>query len=251
MRNTWSILPALALALLVARPAHADDQAEMKALLAKAIKALGGEAKLAKYKATTLKFKGKVYVMGEHEYTAEFAMQNADQFKSTISVDVNGMTFTFITVVNKDKGWIKENDKTKVMDKDRFAEEKQRLYAGSVTSLLVLKKKGFTLSPVGAVKIGQRDATGMKISSKGHRDINLYFDNKTGLLLKMETNVKAMGGDNEVPQETFYEDYKKMDGFMVPTKIRIKRDGKKFVDVTETTEVKYLEKLDDSEFEKP
>lgn len=57
---------ALAALLLAAAPAvrAADPNGEAKAVVAKAVEASGGAAALEKYKASTVKFKGKVNVMG-------------------------------------------------------------------------------------------------------------------------------------------------------------------------------------------
>ena len=81
--------------------------------------------------------------------------------------------------------------------------------------------------------------------------MSLFFDKKTGLLLKTETRSKdPMAGDNEYTAETLYDDYKKVDGFPVAHKVTVKRDGKLFF-ASENSDVRLAEKLDDSTFEKP
>jgi hypothetical protein len=252
MRNRIGMSLAVCLALAAGSSAWADDKEDLKALLAKAIKAVGGEKKLAKEKAMTYKFKGKFYGMGlDADYTGESALQLPNQSKTTITTEVNNMTFTFVSVFNKDKGWRKANDKTEAMTKEQVAEQKETLYSHSVTALVALKDKKFKLSPLGESKVGKKDAVGMKVSSKGHLDINLYFDKKTGLLLKSVSNIKDMESGKEVEQEVYYEKYEEVEGVKRATKIRIKRDGKKYVDVNEVTDFKVEEKLDDSEFAKP
>jgi hypothetical protein len=248
MRYRWGLLPAVCVALVVAVPARADDQADMRKLVDQAIKAMGGEETLAKNKAVTMKFKGKVRINGmDVEYTAEWATQYPDQEK--ISVSSNDFSIEF--VVNKDKGWVKENGTTREMRKEELAEQKAMMYARSVAGLVVLKGKGFKLSPVGEVKVGKHDAMGVKVSHKGRPDVNLYFDTKTHLLVKSETTAKNPETGKEVNQETFYQDYKKADGQKYPSKMKIKRDGQQYVDIDEVTEYKPEEKLDDSVFDKP
>ena len=70
MRTTWQILPAALMLTLLARPAAAQN--DVKAVIEKAIKAHGGEEKLSKYKASTMKGKGKISLMGND---AEFKME--------------------------------------------------------------------------------------------------------------------------------------------------------------------------------
>jgi hypothetical protein len=88
----------------------------------------------------------------------------------------------------------------------------------------------------------------VKVSRKGQRDVNLYFDKETFVLLKNDTRVKdLMGGGAELTSETIYSDLKETDGVKDFRKFTIKRDGKTFIDF-EFTEFKRLEKLDDSVF---
>ena len=86
--------------------------------------------------------------------------------------------------------------------------------------LAVLKDKKYKLSPLGEVKVEGRDAVGVQVSCKGHKDVNLYFDKETNLLAKGEWNVKAQEqGGKEVMQETLYGDYKDVEGAKIPMKI--------------------------------
>lgn len=244
---------AVALALAAAGAARADEQADMKAVIDKAIKAAGGEEKLAKFKAATFKAKGKFYGMGEGiDYTGEYAVQQPDKFRVRIEAGSGDNKFVFVRVVNGDKLWSKLGDKAQeVTDKDEIAEAKENGYAGWVTTLVPLKDKGFTLASLGEVKVDGKPAVGVRVSHKGHRDVNLFFDKDKGLLVKSETTVKDfMAGGKESTQETLYSGYKEAGGVQHPTKLVINRDGKKYVD-SEVTEYEPKEKLDDSEFGKP
>jgi len=107
------------------------------------------------------------------------------------------------------------------------------------------------LTPLGESKVGDSDVIGIRVSSKGHRDVSLYFDKKTSLVLKSEFNVKdLMAGDKEIMQEVVYSDYKEAQGMKYPGKMIIKRDGMDFVN-GEVTEWVPSEKLEDGVFAKP
>jgi hypothetical protein len=244
---------AVCFTLAAGGAARADDQADMKKLVDKAVKAAGGAEKLAKVKAFTMKFKGKVHVDGNaYNYTAEWFTQFPDRQKIVVNVDINGQNFTITRVLNQTKGWVKMGDnEATAMTKKRVATEKEDLYARSLANLVGLRAKGIKLAPVGEVDIGNKKAVGVKVSRKGHKDVNMYFDKKTCLLLKMEITTKDMDTDKEVTITTFYKDYKKTDGLMHPTKMTIKKDGKDYVDVTEISEYTVEDKLDASTFDKP
>jgi hypothetical protein len=252
MRSILGTGLTVCLVLSASSWARADDQADMKALVEKAIKAHGGADKLAKFKAATTKMKGKFYGMGDGiDYTGEFKVQLPDKTRNAITVEANGQKFTITQVFNGDKGWISTNGDVKDADKDQIDEAKEELYDNKVTNLYPLLEKGFKLSLLGESKVGDQEAVGVKVASEGHRDVNLFFDKKTNYLIKTETHVKdLMGGGGEVAQETLYEDYKEVSGVKQPHKIVVSRDGKKFVD-GELSDAKLLDKLDDSVFGKP
>ena len=231
--------------MLAAAAARADDQAEARAVVDKAIKATGGEEKLARYKAMTWSETGTYYGMGEGlPYTASYAVQWPDRFRMDIK-DV------FLMVRDGDKGWVKMGGETQELSKEQIAEQKEEHHGGYLTTLLPLKDKAVTLTPLKEIKVGDRPAVGVKASSKGHRDVSLYFDKQTGLLVKSEVRVKAEEqGGKEVTQESVYADHKEVDGLKVPMKMVITRDGKKFVEATHT-ELKFPDKLDAKLFSKP
>jgi outer membrane lipoprotein-sorting protein len=246
----------LAAALVVAATgaARAAEKSDAKAIVEKAIKARGGEEKLAKFKAFTFKMKGKFYGMGEGiDYTGEWSVQAPDKMRFKIEGGAGDMKFTFARVLNGDKMWTKIGDDVQAVDdKDQIKEAQEEMYGDYVTSLVPLvKEKGFTLASLGEVKVDGKPAVGVRVSHKGHRDINLFFDKDSGLLVKTEHTVKDfMAGGNEQTQETIYSDYKEFGGVKHPAKMVINRDGKKFVE-GEITEFEPKEKLDDSVFGKP
>jgi hypothetical protein len=252
MRKTWCVT-AVALALAAVGAARADDKADLRAVLDKAIKAHGGAEKLAKEKATTFKAKGKFYGLGEGiDYTSDYAIQPPDKFRMTMDFEAGGMKIAVNVVCDGKKGWTKVNDAVTEMDEEGLAELKEETYAGRVQTLVpLIKDKGFELATLGDVKVGDLPAVGVRVSHKGHRDVNLFFDKKSGLLLKIERTVKdQQQGGKERKQESFFSDYKEVDGVQHPMKLVLNRDGEKYVDA-EMSDYETKDKLDDTLFAKP
>ena len=254
MRRTLGLTLAAGLLLFVPALARAEDDAATKAIVEKAIKAHGGQDKLTNFLGSTSTLKGKVHVMGmDLDYTMEFWVQLPAKLKYNLEFEVMGQKLKMVQVIAGDKGWMTNPADNAVMDlnKEFMDEAKEQMYHRLVHTLAPLTGKEFTLSPLGDNKVGDRPVVGIKVSHKGHRDVNLFFDKETHVLLKAEAQVKdLMAGGNEVLQETIYSNYKDVDGIKVATKLVIKRDGKEFVD-GETSDVKVHEKLDDSIFVKP
>jgi hypothetical protein len=236
---------------LAAAPVRADDQAEIKALLDKAIKASGGEEKLAKAKGTVSKIKGKWYGMGEGiPYTGEISIQ-PNQKRFEVNAEAGDMKFKFVQVIDGDKGWKQLNNDTTDMEKEAIAEVKEELNLYQAKSLVALQDKEYTLSPLGETKVDKKKVTGLKVSRKGFRDVNLFFDKETGLLIKTETTIKDIDmGGKEFTEESIFSDFKEIEGKKVPTKVVVNRDGKLYLE-GESTEIKFHEKIDDGVFAKP
>jgi hypothetical protein len=253
MRKTSCVLVAAALALTATWTARADEKADARAIIDKAIKAMGGAEKVGDKKAQTFKFKGKSFAQGEGvEFTGDWAIQPPDKVRFQINLDINGMKITLTQVFNGKEGWTKLNDQTIDYDKDAVEEAKEQLYAGGVESLAPLvKEKGFELSVVGDVKVNDQPAVEVLVASKGHRDVHLFFDKKTNMLVKTQRTIKdQMQGGKEVNEETFRSDFKDFGGAQRATKIVIKRDGKDYVE-GEASDYETIDKLDDSVFGKP
>jgi hypothetical protein len=106
----------------------------------------------------------------------------------------------------------------------------------------------YKLELIGEAKVSDKPAVGVRVSAKGHKDISLFFDKESGLLVKTQKRTKEAGV--EVDEENFYSDFKEIDGVKLPMTLKILHDGKKFLDA-KVTEAKLLEKLDDDVFAKP
>jgi hypothetical protein len=245
------LLVSLVLWLRLSPSSPYSSVGDAKAIIDKAIKASGVQTK---FKAQTWFEKGTSYDTGTPQpYTAEFAMQFPDQFRLR-----KGDT---ILIVDRDKGWLVGGNTTKEMTREQVASQKENLYGAWVSSLLPLKDKGFTFAPLDESKVDDRAVVGVKVSSKGHKDVLLYFDKTTNLLAKAAQTIQAedvWGGfvgrgptnPTVVKHEAFYSDYRAVQGVQVAMKVVIKRDGKLFVE-SEKHDIQLVDKLDDKEFGKP
>lgn len=244
----WSGAACLLLGL--ATLARAQDD-ELRALVAKAVKAHGGE-KATKIKSTYAKIKGKLELMGGLTFNMEVYGQLPDKFKHVTDVEVNGMNISLTQVFDGKKFYIHVGGNTKEIDDANLIKElKENLRAEEVTNLDGLTdKKKYELSALGEVKVNDRPAVGVRVSSKGHRDVNLYFDKETHRLVKSEMRTFDIMGQKEVAQEKFYSDYKDVDGVLTPHRLVIHQDGQRYLDL-EVSDVRYPERHDDGVFAKP
>src|SRR3954469_1586175 len=100
MRTTLGLSLSAVLLLGGAGLLQAADDADVQAVLDKAIKAHRGTEKPAKLKAATIKVKGKFYGTGTPiDYTGEFNFQLPDKSKLFIEGEFMGQKFSFTQVL--------------------------------------------------------------------------------------------------------------------------------------------------------
>jgi len=249
----YRILVGMVVVCWIASAGLVQAQDDPKAVIEKAVKAMGGSEKLTKLPAMKNKSKGSMELMGMTiPFEGEITTQGAEQLKMEFQMEIMGQKFTFLQAVNKDKGWMSVMGMTQDLAGDQLANLQSEAYASHVESLVPLlldKDKTFALTLVGEAKVNGKPATGVKVACKNKKDINLYFDRETGLLVKSERR-SLDPSQTEVNAESFYSDYKEVGGIKQPMKYLVQHDGKKFLE-GELLEFKLLDKLDDSFFNKP
>jgi hypothetical protein len=240
------------LTLMGAGQSWADDQADLKALVDKAIKAAGGEAKLKAFKAFSWKGKGTVEA-GEEKVaiTIDASMQGRNQGRLDMTAEIDGRTVNVGLVIDKDKGWFKSPKGVEAIPKEIFAALSADFHALRLAQMLVaLKDKDCKLSALGEDKIDDKPAVGIKAAFKGFPDVDIFFEKKTMLPLMCRTQVTDNRENKDLSHQFIFNAPKKTGDVQHFTKILFKRDGKKMIEV-ELSDLKPADKLDDRVFAKP
>src|ERR1700730_15396003 len=251
MRQIIGAAVATVLVLGLGAPARAADDKDAKAIVDKAIKALGGEDKLSKVKAFQSKGKGKItFGDMENDFTIESTVQGLDHCRQVFEGEFGGNKVKGEMVLAGDKGYRDFGGMKTDFDKDNLANEKRTIYLQVLPMTLVpLKDKEYKVETAGEEKVGARPAVGLKVTPPDKKEFTLYFDKESGLPLKLVAKVVGFMGD-EFVQESLYADFKEFDGIKKATKIENHRDGKKFLE-QQITEFKVLDKVDPKTFEVP
>lgn len=229
----------------------AEEKAE--AIVQKAIKAHGGEAKVAKLRTMRIKAEGMATLArGQPDvlFIVEDVWQMPDRYKTSSSFHVGDQKVAQTQAIVGDKGWIQMNGQTQDMPKEAIAEMKEQKYGEDLDRLAFLKDRSIELSTIAPIEVGGRPAVGLLAKSKGHRDVKLYFDKASGLLVKREQRVLDSASGKEVRQEVLFSDYQEKEGVKHYRKIAAFRDGKKLIEA-KVTEMTFFDKLDDKVFAKP
>jgi hypothetical protein len=248
-------IPAAFLAgfvLVAMSPVRAEEGGDAKAIIDKAIKAMGGEEKLTKaLKGSTWSTKGKITFGGnDNPFSTENTLQGLGHYRSKFKGEFMGNEVEGVTVLNGDKGARAFAGMDMELDKDALANEQRVVYLWGLSLFVVpLKEKGFKCESAGEEKVENKAAVGLKIVGPDGKDSKLYLDKETGLPVKQVAKINNFMGQ-EVTEEKLFSNYKEMGGIQRPGKIIIKHDGEKLMEM-ELTECKVLDKVDPKIFEKP
>jgi hypothetical protein len=236
--------------LLSVADGRAVAQDEVKAILDRAIQALGGEAKLTQLAASRLKAKGTLQIQGGVSFAQEVFTQLPAQIRETVELDQNGQKVTIITLLNGEQGALTVNGTNQEVTKPLLTELKEAAHLLRVCRLLPLKDGTSKLSLLAEVHVNGRPALCVRVESPGYRSLKLFFDKETALLVEVERTVVDPPTGKEMNEERFLAEYRDADGLRSPRKTTIYRDGKKYLEA-EVTEVRFLERLDAMIFTRP
>jgi hypothetical protein len=223
----------------------------LRALIDKAILAHGGQAKINKHKIRQTKSKGTLYLEGRMiEFTEEITFHLPDKFRSSSQFELMG-THKVTIGFDGTKAWLNEDGENKDNMLDKLADlMKEQTYVSEVTLLTSLKDSAYELSGLGETKVLDKPAIGVRVARKGHKDINLYFDKDSGLLVKFDHRTMDFKTMKEVNVERIITEYQDKDGVKEAKKGVVNRNGEKFIEA-EVVEVKYLDNIDDTLFSRP
>jgi hypothetical protein len=247
MRKLLTTTLVVTLSLAAARAG--DDTASARAIIQRAVEAHGGVDRLARLKSHVRTMKGELNFGGAVPATCEQSCELPGKGRWGYELDKGNQKAQITLVINGDKGWQAGGGGVKEMSKQQLDEVEEELYVVWVTTLAALRDEGFALAPLPEIKVADQPAAGVKVSRKARPDIKLYFDKKTGLLVKAER--KGTEAGTEISREYFFSEPKEFDGLKLPSRQAVFDNGNRKVLEWSSISYKLTGKLDDSTFSKP
>ena len=147
---------------------------------------------------------------------------------------------------NGSVGWEKSNRGVRAVEGQELAV--MRRYPDLFKDIK-LKEQFSRLMFGGQDKINDREVYVLRGVTTDNRRERLYFDAQTGLLVRRVTNTPTMIG--LIPEQIDFEDYRSVDGLMVPFTIRISSVDPNISSTRKFTEVKLNVPVDETKFNKP
>jgi hypothetical protein len=239
------------LCVLLVGPLHVRGQETARAVIERAVQVHGGLKQLSQIRADHIQAKGTVVIEGkEMPFVCETLVQLPSQFKNVMHVTTPKGRVTMVEILNGDKVLVTIDGQPQKVDASAQAELRETFQLNRAIRLVpLLTDRSYELTALGPAMVNDRPALGVRVAARGRRELRMFFDKETGLLAKTETTLDA-GEGKEVRQEVYFGDFRDLGGYKRPAKLAAFRDGKKVMEL-ELTDVKYLEKIDESEFAKP
>jgi hypothetical protein len=238
--------------LLLALPVSvcADGDSDARALVRRVIRAKGGEARLRRLSAATWQVAAIDHTQSRKvEYTASVASAPG-RTRIYVRGERRGTPFARTLVLDGDRGWLDTDGTRADLAAAALAEERERLHANELATLVSLLDRDNRLSLLEEKRVGEHLAVGLRVERDGRREVRLYFDKETDLLLAVESTVHDPATGRDVTQEVRYSDVRTVDGIKQAMKFAVRWNHHKVAEGT-CSDYKFLEKLPETLFTKP
>jgi hypothetical protein len=210
-------------------------------ILDKYVQAIGGKAAVQRLTSIVMKGTFEVPAFGASGTVERYSKAPN---KLAIVVEIGGFG-TVQNGFNGTAGW--SQDPQNGMRDLSGKELAQTKLEADIYRDIKLKEIYPKMAVTGKDKVADHDAYVIEASSPEAGSAKLYFDAQNGLLVRTDSVNFAAG--EEVPTQTFLEDYKAFDGLKFPTTIRQTNPNISFT--MKFTDVKSNVPVEDSKFNKP
>ena len=246
MRN-----PTATFVLFLVLASSATAQDPVHDLIGRAVVAHGGLEKLSAVRADKVTLKGTLHIGASAvPFTNELTIQAPGQFKSIVRISEGGRVRTIVHLLDGEKASITIDGQPQVVSGSNLAQMRQTLQLDQAMKLApLLSDPAFSVSFLGEFQYKGRIVSGIRVVGRGQRDLRLYFDKDTALLVKSEHLLDGFGG-KDVKQEAYYADYREVGGFRRAGKVTVYRDGKKVMEA-ELMAARRFDHIDPVEFRQP
>lgn len=226
MRHLSVVFVFLAGAGVVVANDDAEEQARTE--ITKAIKATGLEGRPIP-KAFRWKTKFSIDILDKNLEWQEVKVAKTltiafpFQFKEVDDYTVRGETKAMTLIFDGKKGWGEFDGKVNALEEAGFRDAHEMSNYVEATHYLtpLLDKKKYQLKSIGMTFVEGRRANEIHVSREGYRDMKLFFDYKTHLLVKTERISNDQRTGAEVTEYRVFRSHQKVNGRMIPAIVAV------------------------------
>ena len=213
----------------------------VKEILGRYVKAIGGRSAVEKIKTRTVTGNVEITPMN---FKGTFEAFSAPEGKSFSKIALTGVG-DMLEGTDGNTAWVVNPFQG---NREKTGEElAQSKLINYFYRDLRLEKLFPTMELKGIEKVGEKDAYVISALAEGVPPETWYFDTKSGLMIR--SDVTAIAPEGNQPLSFFYEDHRRVDGIMLPFRIRSQTPS--FILTMVITEVKHGQPLDNARFARP
>jgi hypothetical protein len=221
---------------------------EPRAIVERAIEAAGGRAQLESLPSFHAVTTGSS-ATGE-QLRQEAFFQLPDRLKQLQQIIRGDKVRETSIGLTGDAGWIHANGRSAPLSPallEPLLEAANLVRALRLTPLL---SDSYQLTHLPPAQIDHREVVGVCAAAGKRRDLKLYFDRDSGLLVKVERRVIDPLSRQESTEERYMRDYQKANGILAARQIVVERNGQPYMEA-KVEKIEYLPRLDESVFRQP
>jgi hypothetical protein len=230
-------------------PPSPGEREEALKRLDKAIAAHGGAKTLEKLKTSVQTLKGLMFAtnLGAVPTEQQLKIHFPAHLRLTSKLSLPDGVKTVHLGVSNNRGWYGPESSITEMTEPVFVDHLGELHLRRVQTLLPLRDDEFRLKPVNGIEVDGKPTLGIRVIHKKWPPVNLYFDQKSSLLVR-SVGPFVQGGSTRSREMSFL-DYKLFDSLNLPTHIVERLDFVTTVDCS--VDYFFPAKIDEKEFEAP
>jgi hypothetical protein len=242
----WAV--AVGAVLLLAGAARAQEAP--RALIERAIQAHGGRARLEKARADHVVLKGKLLVgVSQVPFASATTVQLPGQYRSVVRVQAAGKNHTVVHLLDGDKAAVHVDGREQPAAAHREQLRQALALDRAMRLVPLLTDPQYQLHALPETTVEGRPALGVRVVVGGQREVRLYFDRSTALLVKTEHWLDGPNG-TRARHEGLYSDHRDVGGYLRAGKVKALRDGAVVLEA-ELVEAKVFDRIEPSYFSKP
>jgi hypothetical protein len=253
--KTMTAVAAMAFGMLGVMAA--DDAADARGVIDRALQTAGGVDRLTQPRAYT--FKQELTTRNKKapdgvKSTATFYVQPPKKFRMEEEGQIAGRTVTYVEVINGGRGWGKRDGVVRPLSPQIVAHPLEVQQGFGYKFILLLRDQAWSATSLGPSTVNDQPVIGIKLTrpvGRGSEERRLFFDAKSTLLVRSELRAKLSTGAEMATEQT-WGDYKTIDEVAVPHRVmHVVKDaaGSSFERVYR--DFRFVEQHDPKQFDQP
>lgn len=214
----------LTLTSVLVLTASAPAQENPRAVVARAVAAMGGADKVAQLKSARIQLQGTI-PQSHIYFETSIHRDSAERLRCYYRLEITRVPMQMLFVLNNGTGWMCEHNTVTPLDPATIQQMRSMPFTSGIPGLLdLLQDKKCRFLALGETRVKNKKAIGVSVQRADDSVLGLYFDKASGLLVKVRALAPPASDGHKGPrtQEAFFSDYRPYDPATVAEQLLLK-----------------------------